>query len=60
MVKKQDLKEEMTEMDFEGYVGVFQEDKFGLRLGKLFQVKKTVFCKGMEARNSNVFKESVK
>lgn len=53
--EQEDFTEEVTEVGFEGCLGVSQEDKVWIGVGKVFSVKKTVFFKGMETGNSDIF-----
>lgn len=43
--KQEDFTEEMTEMGFEGCIGVCQEGRVWMRVGKVFYVKKAVSTK---------------
>lgn len=43
--EQEDFTEEVTEVGFEGCLGVSQEDKVWIGVGKVFLVKKTVFAK---------------
>lgn len=43
--EQEDFTEEVTGVGFEGCLGVSQEDKVWIGVGKVFLVKKTVFAK---------------